>query len=119
MSKLYDVKAVIGEYQDSQTGETKKRYADVGVILNGEYGPYMIMNRYFNPAGVPGDNAKGGIILKLFKNEPQQGQQMQDPAAMNPANSPQTMGQPSGAPVFNPNPPQPQGAGVDNGEIPF
>lgn len=114
--KLYDICFKAGEYQDSQTGETKARYKNVGVILNGEYGPYMILDTDFNPAGVPRDPQKPGVILKLFKNEKQQ--QGPDPAA-GPA------AQPQGAPVFNPNPPavgqsaHSGGAGVDNGQIPF
>jgi hypothetical protein len=110
-TKLYDICFVAGEYQ-TQSGEQKKRYENVGVVMNGEYGPYIIMNRHFNPAGVPGDGTKASVILKLFKNEPTQ-DAYPDPAA-GPA-----VQHSQGAPVFNPNPPTNRGAGVADGEIPF
>ena len=126
--KLYDICYSAGKYMD-QSGQEKTRYENVGAVMNGEYGPFIVINRALNLAGIPGDPNRASIILKLFKNEPSdRAQPYQDPAANNPANSPQTMGAPlgapivcgpSGAPVFNPNPPQNQGAGVANGEIPF
>jgi hypothetical protein len=37
MEKVYDAVVVTGEYQDS-SGQTKKRYMNVGVVLKGDKG---------------------------------------------------------------------------------
>ena len=55
MVKLYDIVATRGEYTNAQ-GETKKRFMNVGVIMNGDNGPYMLLDACFNPAGL---NATG------------------------------------------------------------
>ncbi len=58
--KIYDVVAVTGEYTNQQ-GETKKRYVNVGVILDSGDGPYLILEKWFNPAGIESK------FLSLFK----------------------------------------------------
>jgi len=63
--KLYDVTVKTGSYQ--KDGETKNRYLQVGSILKGEHGPYMIMERTFNPAGLPNPDDRSSLILSLFK----------------------------------------------------
>ena len=77
MAKKYDVVAKIGEYQSQ--GETKNRYLNVGAIMSGEHGPYLLLNKTFNPAGVPGDPNKDSILLSLF--EPRDRQDNPAPAA--------------------------------------
>jgi len=77
MDKKYDVVAKIGEYQSQ--GERKKRYLNVGAIMSGEHGPYLLLNKTFNPAGVPGDPNKDSILLSLF--EPRDRQDNPAPAA--------------------------------------
>lgn len=65
--KKYDIVAVTGEYTNS-AGETKKRYENVGVIMDKGNGPFLMLKRTFNPAGL---DAKGdSVILSLF--EPKQ-----------------------------------------------
>lgn len=64
MSKKYDVVAVTGSYE--KNGETKKKYRNVGVMMEGEHGPYILLERSFNPAGVPSKNGES-IILNLFE----------------------------------------------------
>ena len=65
MDKLYDVTVKTGSYQ--KDGETKNRYLNVGSIIKGEHGPYMIMERTFNPAGIPNPEDRSSLILSLFK----------------------------------------------------
>ncbi len=62
---MYDVSVKTGSYQ--KDGETKNRYLQVGSILKGEHGPYMIMERTFNPAGLPNPEDRSSLILSLFK----------------------------------------------------
>ena len=57
MTKKYDLSVKTGEYTDS-SGATKGRYQNVGVIL---------LNRTFNPAGVPGQADRESIIISMFE----------------------------------------------------
>lgn len=77
MAKKYDLSVKTGEYTDSQ-GQTKGRYMNIGVMMETDKGPYILLNRTFNPAGVPGNNDRDNIIVSLF--EPRQEGQSQAPA---------------------------------------
>ena len=66
MAKKYDVVAVVGEYTNNH-GEVKKRYQNVGAILEGNNGPYMLLDRWFNPAGLPNPDNRSNAILSLFE----------------------------------------------------
>jgi hypothetical protein len=77
MAKKYDLSVKTGEYTDSQ-GQTKGRYMNIGVMMETDKGPYILLNRTFNPAGVPGNNDRDNIIVSLF--EPRQEGQQQAPA---------------------------------------
>jgi len=68
--KLYDVSVKTGSYTNNQ-GETKNRYENIGVMMEGDNGPYLMLKRTFNPAGVPGNADRDNIIVSLFK--PQDG----------------------------------------------
>lgn len=68
--KLYDVSVKTGSYTNNQ-GETKNRYENIGVMMEGDNGPYLMLKRTFNPAGVPGNAERDNIIVSLFK--PQDG----------------------------------------------
>jgi hypothetical protein len=70
--KLYDLTVKTGEYTNSQ-GETKGRYENVGSVMQGDNGQFVILKRTFNPAGVPNPDGKDSVLLSCF--EPQQGQQ--------------------------------------------
>lgn len=72
--KIMDIVAKTGEYQDAQTGMTKGRYQNVGSLMAGDDGrQFIIMERWFNPAGLPNPQDRPGVILSLF--EPNNGQQ--------------------------------------------
>ena len=75
MAKKYDVVATVGEYTDSN-GQPKKRYKNVGVIMSGDNGPYLLMDKTFNPAGLA-EQGRESIILGLF--EPRDNNQQQAP----------------------------------------
>ena len=65
MKKLYDIVAKTGEYT-GKDGETKAKWLTVGSILEGDKGPFMLLEKWFNPGGVV--DAKGGsaVLLSLF-----------------------------------------------------
>lgn len=65
MKKVYDVAVKVGSYQ--KDGATKSRWQNVGVVLKGDDGNMiMIMERSFNPAGVPFKEGENTIILSFF-----------------------------------------------------
>lgn len=79
-SKLYDVVVKTGEYVNGQ-GETKSRYENIGSVMQGDNGQFMILKRTFNPAGVPNPDCKDSVICSFFEqnNNQQQGGYQQQP----------------------------------------
>lgn len=71
-TKLFDAVVKTGEYQSN--GETKGRYENVGSIMQGDNGMFMILKRTFNAAGVPNPDNKDSVIVSFFESQ-QQGQQ--------------------------------------------
>ena len=72
--KLYDIAVKTGEYTNGQ-GETKARYTNVGAIMaNDDGGKFLMLNRYFNPAGVPFKEGSDSILLSMFEPREQDGQ---------------------------------------------
>ena len=53
--KIKDAVVVVGEYQNRQ-GETKKQFRTVGSLIQfDDGGTQLVLDKSFNPAGVPGD----------------------------------------------------------------
>ena len=65
MTKKYDLAVKVGEYTNSQ-GEKKNRYMNVGAVMQGDKGPYLLLDRTFNPAGVPGNEGKSSVLISCF-----------------------------------------------------
>jgi len=69
--KLYDLAVKTGEYNDAQ-GQKKGRWQNVGAVMqNDDGGKYIMLAKWFNPAGVPdlsGKNATSeSILLSMFE----------------------------------------------------
>jgi hypothetical protein len=79
MGKKFDLVVKVGEYTDGQ-GQTKGRFKNVGVMMEGDNGPYLLLDRTFNPAGVGGNEGRESIIVSLYEPKDGVGQQ-QAPAA--------------------------------------
>jgi len=79
MGKKYDLVVKTGEYTDGQ-GQTKGRFKNVGVMMEGDNGPYLLLDRTFNPAGVGGNEGRESIIVSLYEPKDNVGHQ-QAPAA--------------------------------------
>lgn len=62
-TKKYDLAVVTGTYESN--GETKHRYMNVGVVMESDKGPFMILEPWFNPAGVPRKDG-GGVMVSMF-----------------------------------------------------
>lgn len=79
--KLYDLVVKTGEYVSN--GETKGRYENVGSMMQGDNGQFMILKRTFNPAGVANPENKDSVIVSCFEPKdqnqqaPQQGMPQQ------------------------------------------
>ena len=79
MGVKYNLAVKVGGYTD-RDGNHKNKWQNVGVMLEGKYGPYILLNRFFNPAGVPCDPDDESIPISLFepKNKPQTGGKQSD-----------------------------------------
>ena len=66
MAKKYDLVVKVGEYTD-QSGQTKGRFKNVGVMMEGQNGPYILLDRTFNPAGVSGNEGRESIIVSMYE----------------------------------------------------
>ncbi len=63
--KLFDLVVKIGERKD---GSSVRR--TVGCILESDAGPYMLLERWFSPAGVKGDQQ--AIMIHMYTPRPGQ-----------------------------------------------
>lgn len=78
--KVRDVVVKVGEYQDRNTGETKARWQNVGSMMKNEEDNsfFVILDRTFNPAGVPNPDNRSNVILSCFVPQDQrEGNQQQ------------------------------------------
>ncbi len=67
MAKIkYDLAVKTGEYQDGD-GNTKGRYENIGKVIQGDDGFYMILKRTFNPAGVPNPQDRDSVLVSMFE----------------------------------------------------
>jgi len=86
MGKKFDLVVKVGEYTDGQ-GQTKGRFKNVGVMMEGDKGPYILLDRTFNPAGVGGNEGRESIIVSLYEpkegGQPSAGQQQHSTAKSN------------------------------------
>lgn len=63
--KTHDIVAKVGEYTDRQ-GQTKARYENVGALMQGDNGPFIMLKRTFNIAGLPNDG-RDNALLSCFE----------------------------------------------------
>lgn len=106
--KLYDLAVKTGEYTN-RDGETKARYANVGAVMaKDDGGKFIMLNRHFNPAGVPFKEGAESILVSMFEpKDPNSQSQPQQSRQQSGGSQPQRQ-QPRG-PSFNP----------DDDDIPF
>lgn len=73
IKKKYDLVVKVGEYTD-RDGNKKAEWKNIGVELeNQDGGRFILMDRHFNPAGVPNPDNKGNVLISKF--EPKQNSQ--------------------------------------------
>lgn len=69
VKKIYDIAAKTSEYTDS-TGAKKGRWQNVGAVMMGDDGnKFLMLAKWFNPAGVPDFSGRNGdsLLLSLFE----------------------------------------------------
>jgi hypothetical protein len=82
--KIYDAAVATSEYQ-ARDGSTKKNWVNVGAVLQFEDGGQcLILEKWFNPAGCPGDR---GVRINFFKPKERDGQGSFTPATSAPVAS--------------------------------
>jgi hypothetical protein len=70
-TKIRDIAVKTGTYTDGQ-GQEKGRWQNVGSLMrNDDGGEFIILNRWFNPAGVPNPDNKDSVLLSCFKMDNQ------------------------------------------------
>lgn len=68
--KVYDLAVKTREYMNAQ-GEKKANWQNIGMIMEGDDGrQFMMINRWFNPAGIPDFSGKGGDAISVSMFEP-------------------------------------------------
>ncbi len=88
-TKLYDLAVKTGSYTDRASGTEKNRYQNVGSVLQLDDGSKMILlNRFFNPAGVPFKDGSDQIIVSMFKPKEGDGSGHAPAPAFSPAPAP-------------------------------
>ncbi len=73
--KVKDLAVKVGSYM--KDGKEKGRYINIGMVMQkDDGGEFILLNRTFNPAGVPNPDNKDSIIVSSFDvkddNKPQQ-----------------------------------------------
>lgn len=66
MRKIADLVIKVGTYQ--KDGETKNRYLNVGSKMEDDKGgSFLLLNRTFNPAGVPNPDNRESVLVSIFE----------------------------------------------------
>lgn len=66
MKKIKDLAVKVGEYTD-RNGNKKGKWQNIGVIMQDDKGgEMMLIERWFNPAGVPNPDNRSSIIVSRF-----------------------------------------------------
>lgn len=90
--KIKDLAVKVGSYTDGQ-GQEKGRYQNVGSLMRSDDGnEFIVLNRWFNPAGVPNPENRDSVLISCF--EPKQQQQQQGWGQPSPAPQQQMQRQP-------------------------
>ena len=65
--RKFDLAVKTGSYVDN-TGATKNRYQNIGVVMQGDDGGhYMLLDPLINLAAVPRDQGKDRVMVSMFE----------------------------------------------------
>jgi hypothetical protein len=79
---LKELAVAVSSYEDRATGQMKSRYQNIGVLMEstndrGESNQFLMLDRAFNPAGVPFKPGADKILISMFDPKPRDAQQRQ------------------------------------------
>jgi|DEB0MinimDraft_10_1074344.scaffolds.fasta_scaffold11920_6 hypothetical protein len=74
MKQLYSLAVKVLD-EPTASGERKRKYVNIGMVFDSGNGPYMIIDRTFNPAGVPNPDNKTGVVVSMFEPRKNDGRQ--------------------------------------------
>ena len=77
--KTHDLAVKVGSYTNQQ-GEQKNRYQNVGALMQGDNGPFIMLAKWFNPAGVPDERGGESILISVFEPKEREQAPQQRPA---------------------------------------
>ena len=87
--KMFDLAVKVSEYTD-RSGQKKGRWQNVGAVMQGDDGrQFVMLSRWFSPAGVPDLSGKSGESVLLSMFEPRQDGQAPAAAPQPPRDYPQ------------------------------
>ncbi|WP_283177872.1 hypothetical protein [Gemmobacter sp. 24YEA27] len=66
-----------GSYEDRNSGQMKNRYHNIGALMEstndrGETNTFILLDRHFNPAGVPFKQGSDQILISAFDPKPRE-----------------------------------------------
>ena len=64
--RTHTLKVKTSEYTDAQ-GQTKARWVDVGSVLKNDKGPFLMINKHFNPAGIETRPGSDAVMVSIFE----------------------------------------------------
>lgn len=75
-TKVKDLAVITGSY--TKDGEQKNRYMNIGSMMkNDDGGFFLILDRTFNPAGLPNPENRSSCVVSVFDLRQQQAPQQQ------------------------------------------
>ena len=81
--KTHDLAVKVGTYTD-RSGNEKGRWKNIGSVLQmDDGGKVLLIDRTFNPAGVPNPDDRDSVMVSMF--EPKERDQQQEPVGKGPA----------------------------------
>lgn len=92
VKKVEDLAVVTGTYSDGNGG-TKNRYQTVGSVMEKDDGSkFILLERWFNPAGLPNPENRSSVIISRFPAKDQNAQSTSSPRSSSPHNRGQDAG---------------------------
>ena len=84
-TRLKDAVVKLRSYTD-RDGNLKAQWHNVGALMRGDDGnEFLLLDRHFNPAGIPNPDGRGNVIISFFDPKVEEGRPRPDPARQAPA----------------------------------
>lgn len=66
VEKKYDLAVKLTEFTDRRTGKSRNKWRTVGAVLDKGSGPFIVLDRTFNPAGMPNPDDRDNLLISMF-----------------------------------------------------